>query len=238
MGEGTICLMWHGLVLPPLNDMEVPAHISNGRTKDAAMETPNPLVDGKSISMFQMEGAQNFTPPTNNIEGFNISINNNIWTFWYVSLSEGLNSTKKQDLDKKWVTFFNEVNIPFNVVWHLAFIEVVKATYESSSWTYYKPSSYHGLHINLLKQSKMDVFKQVTKRTWNLIHKYGTNNYFNGWDNVTRHPLLNIMFVCQNGNVFIGSIYTTREWKDAHYICNVLVGYIKPLELTTLYKFV
>jgi len=70
--------MWHGLVLPPLNDMEVPAHISNGRTKDAAMETPNPLVDGKFISMFQVEGAQNFTPPTNNIKGFNISINNNI----------------------------------------------------------------------------------------------------------------------------------------------------------------
>jgi hypothetical protein len=137
MGEGIICLMWRELVPPPLNDMEVLAHISNGWTEDVAMETPNPLVYGESISMFQVEGAQNFTPPTNNIKGFNISINNNIWTFQHVSLSEGLNSTKKQDLDKKWVTFFNEVNIPFNVVWHLAFIEVVKATYES--WTYYKP---------------------------------------------------------------------------------------------------
>jgi hypothetical protein len=42
------------------------------------METPNPLMYGESISMFQVEGAQNFTPPTNNIKGFNISINNNI----------------------------------------------------------------------------------------------------------------------------------------------------------------
>jgi len=27
------------------------------------METPNPLVNAESISMFQVEGAQNFTPP-------------------------------------------------------------------------------------------------------------------------------------------------------------------------------
>jgi hypothetical protein len=78
MGEGTICPMWHELVFPPLNNTEVVAHISNGRIEDVAMETPNPLVDGESISMSQVEGAQNFTPLTNNITGFNISINNNI----------------------------------------------------------------------------------------------------------------------------------------------------------------
>ncbi len=94
MGEGIICLMWRELVPPPLNDMEVLAHISNGWTEDMAMETPNPLVYGESILMFQVEGAQNFTPPTNNIKGFNISIHNNIWTFQHVSLSEGLNSTR------------------------------------------------------------------------------------------------------------------------------------------------
>ncbi len=62
-----------------------------------------------------------------------------------------------------------------------------------------------------------------------MIHKYGTTICSNGWDNVTRHPLLNIMIVCPNGNVFIGSIDTNREWKDAHYICNALVGYIETI---------
>ncbi len=46
-----------GLVLPPLNDMEVPAHILHGGIEDVAMEMPNPLVEVESISMFQMEGA-------------------------------------------------------------------------------------------------------------------------------------------------------------------------------------
>jgi hypothetical protein len=63
MGEGIICLMWHQLVPPPLNDMEVLAHISDGWTKDVAMETPNPLMYGESISMFQVEGAEKFHPP-------------------------------------------------------------------------------------------------------------------------------------------------------------------------------
>jgi hypothetical protein len=42
-------------------------------------------------------------------------------------------------------------------------IEAVKATFESQ--TYYKPPSYHGLRTNLLKQSKVDVSKQVTQFT-------------------------------------------------------------------------
>jgi hypothetical protein len=80
-------------------------------------------------------------------------------------------------------------------MWHLMFIEVVKTT--SKSWTYYKPSSYHGLGIDLLKQSKVDVSKQVIETTLNLIHKYGITICFDGWDNVAQCPLLNVMFVFQ-----------------------------------------
>jgi hypothetical protein len=51
-----------GLVLPPLNDMGVPAHILDGLTKDVAMEMPNPSMEGKFVLMSQVKGAQNFTP--------------------------------------------------------------------------------------------------------------------------------------------------------------------------------
>ncbi len=61
------------------------------------------------------------------------------------------------------------------------------------------------------------------------IHKYGTTICSNGWDNIARHPLLNIIFACPSGDVFIGSIDTTGEWKDAHYICNALNGYIETI---------
>jgi hypothetical protein len=97
-------------------------------------------------------------------------------------LPKGLNLAKKQDLDKKWATFFYEANTPFNVVQHLKFIKIVKAT--SKYGTCYKPLSFHGLHTNLLKQYKVDVSKQVTKRTWDSIHKYGATICYDGWDNV------------------------------------------------------
>jgi hypothetical protein len=57
----------------------------------------------------------------------------------------------------------------------------------------------------------------------NSIHKYGVTVYSNGWDNVARHPLLNVMFACPNGDVFLGAINTLGECKDAHYIYDALV---------------
>jgi hypothetical protein len=94
------------------------------------------------------------------------------------------------------------------------FIKAMKTTFASQ--TYYKPLSYHGLHIDMLKQSK------VTKRTWSSIHKYGATICFDGWDKVAWRPLLNVMFACPSGDVFIGCINSTMEWKDAHYIYNSL----------------
>ncbi len=145
---------------------------------------------------------------------------------------KGLNSAKKQKLDKKWATFFYEMNINFNVVWHPTSIKGVKATLESL--TYYKPPSYYGLHIDLLKQSMVNVFKHISKTMWNSIHKYGVTIYFDGWDNDARCPLSNVMFPCPNGNVFIGAIDKIREHKDAQYICNTMVGYIENIGMDNI----
>jgi len=70
-----------GLVPQPLNNMEVPTHISNGRIKNMAMETLNPSMKGEFVLTSQMEGAQNFTPFKNNTKDPNRYTNNNIWTF-------------------------------------------------------------------------------------------------------------------------------------------------------------
>jgi SpoU rRNA methylase family enzyme len=43
------------------------------------------------------------------------------------------------------------------------------------------------MEVHLLKQSKVDASKQITKRMRNSIHKYGVIIYSNGWDNVARH---------------------------------------------------
>ncbi len=56
----------YGLALPPLQNMEVPTHIPNGRIEDVTIETSNLLMEGEFALMSQVEGAQIFTPPTNN----------------------------------------------------------------------------------------------------------------------------------------------------------------------------
>jgi hypothetical protein len=94
------------------------------------------------------------------------------------------------------------------------FIEDVKAI--SKSQTYYKLPSYHGLHTYFLKQSNVIVSKLIAKNIQNYIHKYGATICLNGWDNVARHPLLNMMFVCPNGDVFLSAIDIMGKRKDTH----------------------
>jgi hypothetical protein len=66
----------------------------------------------------------------------------------------------------------------------------------------FESPSYHGLCTNLLKQSKLDV-KIIFNRMQNSIKKNGATICFDGWDDFAQRPLLNVMFVCPNGNVFV-----------------------------------
>ncbi len=83
-----------GFVSPPLNDMEVPTHISNEQTNDVAMEMLIPLVGREYASMFQMEKVWNFTPLQTTQR---VLINPQITTFkpFDISLPKGLNLAKK-----------------------------------------------------------------------------------------------------------------------------------------------
>jgi hypothetical protein len=61
----------------------------------------------------------------------------------------------------------------------------------------------------------------------------------NGWNNVAQRPLLNVMFACPGGGVFVGANDTTRK----HIIMpNTYVMHwldtLKVLEWKTLYKFI
>jgi hypothetical protein len=75
----------------------------------------------------------------------------------------------------------------------------------------------------------------------NSIHIYGATICFDDWDNVVKHPLLNVMFAYLNGDVFLSAIDTMGGrgggCKDAHdYIHNAFVRYIEIVGGETLYK--
>lgn len=62
-----------GIIHWPLDDVVV-LHL-NGSPENVAIKMPNPSMEGKLASTFQMEGVWIYTPPTNSTKGFNRSTN-------------------------------------------------------------------------------------------------------------------------------------------------------------------
>jgi hypothetical protein len=55
----------------------------------------------------------------------------------------------------------------------------------------------------------------MTNKTKNSIHMYGAIICSDEWDNVNSCPLLNIKLVYPNGNLFLKTINTIEDQKDA-----------------------
>jgi hypothetical protein len=58
------------------------------------------------------------------------------------------------------------------------------------------------------------------------LHKYGITLCADGWDNVQSRPLLNINQIGIRGDLFLGTIDTTGEHKDAQYIAEQISTFV------------
>jgi hypothetical protein len=70
------------------------------------------------------------------------------------------------------------------------------------------------------------VEKKTTTQLGDSLHKYGVTLYADGWDNVQNRPLLNIIQTGTRGDLFLGTIDTTREHKDAQYIAEQISTFV------------
>jgi hypothetical protein len=77
--------------------------------------------------------------------------------------SKAYHITKHKELDEKWVAFFYESNVAFNVARHLAFVAAVKAT--STAGFDYRPPSYHALRIKHIEPKVKQVKAEIEKAT-------------------------------------------------------------------------
>jgi len=87
-----------------------------------------------------------------------------------------------------------------------ALVDKVKST--SKSRVPYKSLAYYAVLTKLLTSTREEMEILVTKKTKSSIYKYSVTICFNGWNNVTHQPLMNVMLSCTNGEVFIRSIDT------------------------------
>jgi hypothetical protein len=140
-------------------------------------------------------------------------------------MSEAYHTVKRKELNEKWTNFFYQANVAFNVVRHPSFTVAVRAT--SLARFDYEPPSYHAMRTTLIEPTKKHVEAEVKKATKQSIEVYGATICTDGWDNVTRQPLMNVMLSCPAGDIFLGSIDTTGNKKTKAYIATELKKFIE-----------
>ena len=134
---------------------------------------------------------------------------------------------KRKEWDEKWVSFFYDTNVPFNVGRQLAFTKAVNAT--ASAGFNYKPPLYNALRTTLIESKKMEVEAEVKKATSFTIETYGISLCSDGWDNVVHRPLMNIMLSCLADDIFLSSVDTSRNKKTKEYIAEELKKFIEQI---------
>jgi hypothetical protein len=135
-------------------------------------------------------------------------------------MNEAYYTTKQKELDEKWANFFYQANVPFNFVRHPSFTAAVQATLLARFDN--EPPSYHVMWATLIEPTKKHVEVEVKKATKQSIEVYGATICTDGWDNVTRRPLMNVMLSCPAGDIFLGSIDTIGNKKTKAYIATEL----------------
>jgi hypothetical protein len=83
------------------------------------------------------------------------------------------------------------------------------------------------MRTTLIEPTKKHVEAEVKKATKQSIEVYGATICTDGWDNVTRRPLMNVMLSCPACDIFLGSIDTTGNKKTKAYIATELKKFIE-----------
>ena len=140
-------------------------------------------------------------------------------------MNEAYQIAKRRELDMLWASFFYEANVAFNVVRHPAFIKAVSST--ASAGFDYTPPSYHAMRTTHIKARRKEIKAKIDERTKTSIDLYGATICSDGWDNVNRRPLMNVMLVCPAGDAFLGSVDTSGNKKTGAYIAREMKNYIE-----------
>ena len=99
------------------------------------------------------------------------------------------------------------------------------ATHNISS---YVPSGYHALRTTLLQKERANV-ERLLKPIKDFWLANGVNIVFSGQSNPQRRPVINIMAASDGGPMFIKAIDGSSEYKDKHFIAELLKDAIKEI---------
>nr|XP_023873559.1 uncharacterized protein LOC111986170 [Quercus suber] len=142
-------------------------------------------------------------------------------------LERAFQNSARHDLDSRIARMFYTGGLPFNFA---------RNPYYRSSYAYaathnipgYLPPGYNALRTTLLQKERAHVERLLKpiKDSW---LENGVSIVSDGWSDLQRRPLINIMAVSDGGPVFIKAVDGSGEFKDKHYIARVLKDAIKEI---------
>ncbi|CAA0840437.1 Unknown protein [Striga hermonthica] len=141
------------------------------------------------------------------------------------ALENAFNVADRDTADKLCARMFYACALPFNLVRSPQFRKY-SLFLENSKLTGYIPPNYDRLRTTLLAQEKAHINVKVhhIKESWN---KKGLSICSDGWSNIQRNPLINIMAASESGALFLSSTNASREVKDAEYVANIFIRAIE-----------
>ncbi|KAH7847845.1 hypothetical protein Vadar_030829 [Vaccinium darrowii] len=132
------------------------------------------------------------------------------------ALPDAFNIAQRDVADKEAARMFYACGLPFNFA-RSPYFRKYSLTLANSKLAGYTPPSYNRLRNTLLSQEKTHINRllQPFKDTW---RKKGLSLCSDGWSNIQRRPLINIMAASQSGAMFVKAIDASGNIKDADYV--------------------
>jgi len=127
---------------------------------------------------------------------------------------------QREETDSRVARCIYACGIPFNVVRFPYWQDMIRAINKAPQG--YKGSNYEKVRTQLLKNEKdrvEDILAPIHS-SWNIS---GVTIVSNGWTDIRRRPLINIIATSPKGAMFIKAEHCSGEVKDAQFIADVII---------------
>ncbi|KAL5824488.1 hypothetical protein ACOSQ3_020551 [Xanthoceras sorbifolium] len=142
-------------------------------------------------------------------------------------IDKAFNIGAREQLDSEIARMFYTGGMSFNFARNPHFVRAFKSAC-SNPIPGYVPPGYNSLRTTFLQKEKSNIQRMLkpTKGSW---QDKGVSVCSDGWSYSQRKPLINIMAVCEGEPMFLRAISCEGEYKDKHFIFNLLIESIREI---------
>ncbi|KAK3184883.1 hypothetical protein Dsin_032169 [Dipteronia sinensis] len=143
------------------------------------------------------------------------------------AIEKAFNSGAREQLDSEIARMFYTGGLSFHFARNPHYVNAFKSVC-SNPIPGYLPPGYNSLRTTLLQKEKANIERLLNpiKDSWTVK---GVSVCSDGWSDSQRRPLINIMATCEIGPMFLKAVNCEGEFKDKHFIANLLTDSIREI---------